>query len=285
MAMPNEPGDFRAGQRTQWNTAAAAWRKWAPLINKGAAPVSERLVELAAIQPRHRVLDVAAGFGEPALTAARRVSPEGEVVATDISAEMLAFGRERAAEEGLENIRFVERDAASLEFPERSFDAALSRWGIIFEPEPERAAARIRAFLKPGARIAIASWATIEQVPIFGLSMGTVMKHLQVPPPPAGTPGPLARPTSEAIAGLLEGGGFSNVQVEGIDVVMEYASPKEFVTSSLELAPPLAALLAQQPPDVQDEAREAMTQAARERAGGDGPFRLSNNALLAVGEA
>jgi SAM-dependent methyltransferase len=285
MAMPVEPGEFRAGQRAQWNTAASEWKKWAPLINKGTAPVGERLVELAQIQPGHRVLDVATGFGEPALTAARRVGPEGEVVATDIAAEMLAFGRERAADAGLENVRFIESDAASLEFPERSFDAALSRWGIIFEPEPEQAAARIRGFLKAGARMAISSWGPVERVPMFALSMGTVMKHLQVPPPPAGMPGALSRPTPEAIAALLEGGGFSNVQVEETEVVAEYASPDEFVTCSLELAPPLRGLLAQHPPDVQGEACAAMTEAARERAGGDGAFTLSNQALLAVGEA
>ena len=78
-----------------------------------------------------RVLDVAAGYGEPALTAARRAGPEGGVVATDISAEMLAFGRERPAADGFRNVDFVESDASSLAFPYASFDAAVSRWGII----------------------------------------------------------------------------------------------------------------------------------------------------------
>jgi SAM-dependent methyltransferase len=285
MAIPVEPGEFRAGQRAQWNTAAAAWRKWAPLITRGTGVVSERLVELAEIRPGHRVLDVAAGFGEPALAAARLVGPQGEVVATDISAEMLAYARERAADAGLENVRFVESDAASLEFPERSFDAALSRWGIIFDPEPEQAAARIRRFVKPGARMAISSWGPSERVPMFALSMGTVLRVLQVPPPPAGMPGALSRPTPEALAALLEGGGFSNVHVEEIEVVIEYSSPEEFVTCSLEMGQPLRALLAQHPRDAQDEALIAMTEAARERAGRDGAVALSNQALLAAGEA
>lgn len=280
-----EPVEFRTGQRTQWNTAAGGWKKWSPLIDKGAGIVSERLVELARIEPGHRVLDVAAGYGEPALAAARRVGPEGEVVATDIAAEMLAFGRERAAAAGLENVRFIEGGAASLEFPEGDFDAALSRWGIIFEPEPEATAARIRGFLKPGARMAISSWGPIDRVPMFALTFGTVMQRLQVPPPPPGTPGPLARQTPEAIAALLEGGGFSNVEVEDIDVVFEYSSSDEFVTCMREIAPPITALLAQYPQDVQDDAWGAITEAARERAGGDGTFTVSNQALLAVGEA
>ena len=92
-------------------------------------------MELAGVQPGSRVLDVATGYGEPALTAARAAGPEGAVVATDISAQMLAFGRERAAKAGLENVEFVESEAASLDFPEGSFDAAVSRWGLIFEPD------------------------------------------------------------------------------------------------------------------------------------------------------
>ena len=108
------------------------------------------------MQSESRVLDVAAGYGEPALTAARKAGPGGRVVATDISAEMLGFGRERAAAAGLGNVEFVESDASSLDFPPASFDAAVSRWGIIFEPDAEAAAGRIRGFLKPGARMAIA---------------------------------------------------------------------------------------------------------------------------------
>jgi SAM-dependent methyltransferase len=280
-----DAGEFRTGQRTQWNTAATGWKKWSRLIDKGAMPVSERLVELARIEPGHRVLDVAAGYGEPALTAAKRVGSGGEVVATDIAAQMLAYGRERAAEAGLENVQFVESAAASLDFPEGSFDAALSRWGIIFEPEPDATAARIRGFLKPGSRMAIASWGPIDKTPMFALTMGTLVQRLGLTPPPPGTPGPLSRPTRESIAALLEGGGFSNVAVEEIDVVFDVDSPDEFVTYMREIAPPLTAALAQYPEDVQKEGWAAITEATRNHAGGDKPFQLVNQALLAVGEA
>jgi enediyne biosynthesis protein CalE5 len=280
-----QPIEFRTGQRAQWNSAASGWKKWSPLIDKDTAPVSERLVELAQVDVGDRVLDVAAGYGEPALTAAIRVGREGRVVATDISGEMLAFGRERATEAGLDNVEFVEADAASLDFPAANFDAALSRWGIIFEPEPEATAARVRGFLKGGARMAISSWGPIDTVPMFALTMGTLVKRLQITPPPPGTPGPLARPTPDAIGSLLEGGGFSNVEVEEIDVVFEYSSPEEFVSCIREIAPPITALLAEYPDDVQADVWAAITDATRDQAGGDVPFTLSNRALLAVGQA
>jgi SAM-dependent methyltransferase len=277
--------EFRQGQRQQWDTAATGWRKWSQLIDEGASKVSERLVELAAIEPGYRVLDVAAGYGEPSLTAARRVGAEGSVVATDISAQMIAFGRERAAAAGLHNIEFVESDAAALDFPEATFDAALSRWGIIFEPDGEVAVARILTFLKRGGRIAISSWGPPDRVPLLGIPMRTVMERLQVPPPAPGTPGPLSHPTREALGGLLEGSGFSGVAVEEIEVTFEWESPEEFTTFIKEIAPPVIAMIEPHPKDVQEETWAAITNAVRATTADSGKVRLSNQALLAAGRA
>jgi SAM-dependent methyltransferase len=280
-----DAGEFRDTQRNQWNTAASGWRKWNELIDRAASGVSERLVELAGVKSGDRVLDVAAGYGEPTLTAARTVGPDGGVVATDISAEMLAYGRERADAAGLENIEFVVSEAISLDFPAESFDAALSRWGIIFDPDGEGAAERVRGFLKGGGRFAISSWGTPEQVPFLAIPMQTAMKRLEVPPPPPGTPGPLSRPTPDALGGLLEGGGFSGVEVEETEVSFEWKSPEEFTTFIKEIAPPISSMIAPHPEDVQKETWDAITEAIRDAAGGDGPVQFSSIALLAVGRA
>ena len=276
---------FRDGQRQQWNTAATGWRKWSELIDGAASGISERLVELAGVERGSRVLDVAAGYGEPTLSAARKAGPEGRVVATDISPEMLAFGRERVAAAGLDNIDFVESDAASLDFPEASFDAALSRWGIIFEPDGEAAAARVRTFLKPGARMAISSWGSPEDVPFLAIPMRTAMQRLKVPPPPAGTPGPLSRPTPEALVGLLEGGGFSDVEVEDAEVTFQWESAEDFTTFIKEIAPPITAMIAPHPSDVQAETWVAITEAIREKVAADGTLTLTNLVLHAAGRA
>ena len=280
-----DAAEFRSGQRQQWNIAAQGWRKWSELIDEAASGISTRLVELAGVEAGGRVLDVAAGYGEPSLTAARKVGPEGSVVASDISAEMLAYGRERAAAAGLENIEFVEADAASLDFPEDSFDAGLSRWGIIFDPDGEGAAARVRRFLKPGARMAISSWGAPERVPFLSVPMRTAMQRLEVPPPPPGTPGPLSRPTPETLSALLEGGGFSDVEVEDAEVTMEWSTPEEFTTFVREIAPPISAMIAPHPPDVQDETWAAITEAIREMAGPSGSVTLSGQVLMAAGRA
>src|SRR3954451_5826682 len=99
-----DPAAFRDTQRESWDDAAVGWKKWSGWWDRYATPVSEQLVTLAGVEPGSHVLDVAAGYGEPALRAARGAAPDGRVVATDISAEMLAFGRERAAEAGTSNL-------------------------------------------------------------------------------------------------------------------------------------------------------------------------------------
>jgi SAM-dependent methyltransferase len=198
---------------------------------------------------------------------------------------MLAFGRERAAAAGLGNLEFIQSNAAGLDFPDGTFDAAVSRWGIIFEPEAEAAAGRIRAFLKPGARIAIASWGDPDRVPFLSIPMRTTMERLDVPPPPAGTPGPLSRPTPAAIGGLLEGGGFSNVAVEQDEVTFEFDSPEHFTAYVRAIAAPIRAMIEQHAGTAQEEAWDAITQAAADAGGGSKPLSLSNMVLLASATA
>ena len=280
-----DPVDFREAQHKQWDSAAVGWKEWSEFAESAHGHISERLVKLADVQPGSRVLDVGAGYGEPALTAARKAGAEGRVVATDISAEMLAFARERVAAAGLRNVEFIESDASSLDFPHASFDAAVSRWGIIFEPDAVAAAGRIRGFLKPGARIAISSWGEPDQVPFLSIPLRTTMKRLDVPPPPPGTPGPLSRPTPEAIGGLLKEGGFSNVAVERDEVTYEFDSPEHFTAYVRAIAAPIRQMIEQHAGDAEEEAWDEITQAAADAGGGSKPLRLSNVVLLASGTA
>jgi SAM-dependent methyltransferase len=280
-----DPADFRKAQHKHWDSAAVGWMDWSAFNDRADRHISERLVELAGVQLGSRVLDVAAGYGEPALTAARMAGLEGSVVATDISAEMLAFGRERATAAALSNVEFIESDASSLDFPPAAFDAAVSRWGIIFEPDAEAAARRIRGFLKPGARMAISSWGEPDQVPFLSIPMRTTMERLDVPPPPPGTPGPLSRPTPAALGGLLEGGGFSNVAVEQAEVTFDFDSPEHFTAYIRAISAPIRAMIEQHAGDVQEEAWDAITQAAAKMAGGSNPLSLSNAVLLASATA
>jgi hypothetical protein len=120
---------------------------------------------------------------------------------------------------------------------------------------------------------------------MIAIPIMTVMERLNVPPPPPGTPGPLSRPTPEAIAGLLEGGGFSDVEVDEVEIEFEWESPEAFVSFMKAIAPPVSALIEPHPPEVQDETWAAIADAVRPHAADGGTLRLKNLALLAAGRA
>src|ERR687897_1560746 len=128
------PDEFKAQQRQMWNNAAAGWQDWWETIERAAQKVSDKIVQLAEIQPGDKVLDIATGIGEPAVTAAKIVMPDGKVVATDISPKMLQIARTRATSLGLNGImEFRESDGEKIDLPEQTikFDAILSR-GLMF---------------------------------------------------------------------------------------------------------------------------------------------------------
>lgn len=283
------PTELREQQRRQWDVGAAGWRRWSEAIDRQTGGVSERILELAEIGPGARVLDVGTGYGNPALGAAKVVGAEGCVIATDISAEMLAFARERAAAAGLGNLRFAQAGASSLNFEEADFDAALSRFGIIFEPDTAAAASRVRNFLKPGRRFAISSWAAPERVPFLAIPLGVAVKQLGASPPPPGAPGPLARPTADALSGLLAAADFAEIEVEEAEVTMSWPTPEQYATFVRETVPAVTALVESQPEERQAETWAAITRAAEQRAtgsdGGEGAVTLSNVALIAAGRA
>lgn len=137
--------------------------------------VGETLCEAAELDAGCKVLDVACGNGNAALSAAHRFC---HVVGVDYVPALLGRARERAAAERLE-IDFVEGDAEQLPFPAASFDAALSTFGVMFAPDQARAARELVRVVKPGGKIALANWTPEGFV---GRMLVTVSKH--VPPPP-----------------------------------------------------------------------------------------------------
>src|SRR6266487_5347942 len=151
-----DPNKFKASQRQSWDSVAKGWQKWWKTFESGAQRVSDRLVELAEIKPGQRVLDLATGIGEPAITAAKIVG-NGHVLATDISAQMLAIAEERAKSLGLQDkMEFREIDAENLDsLPKLAFDAILSRWGLMFLPNLEIALRDMQRLLVSRGKLAL----------------------------------------------------------------------------------------------------------------------------------
>lgn len=134
-----------------------------------------------ACGPGDRVLDIAAGSGNAAIQVAMGGA---EVVASDLTPELFDPGRRRAAEHGVE-LDWVEADAEALPFEDASFDAAVSTFGIMFAPRQSVAAAELARVVRPGGRIALASW---RPAGFVGEMFATVASFTNPPPPPEGPP-------------------------------------------------------------------------------------------------
>src|SRR5262245_14578958 len=228
MSTPSfDPVQYKAGQRQLWDTVAPGWKKWWPTQEQAAQPVSDRLVELAEIRPGHCVLDAGTGIGEPALTAAQRVGVAGHVVATDHAPQMLAIAQERAMALRVQNVECRELDTEALAFPDRSFDAILCRFSLMFLPGLTTALGSIRRMLRPHGKFATAVWDVAPKVPFASMAFGLAQTLFQLPPPPLGTPSPFGLAEGKLEEALTQAG-FTDVRAEMVPVVFAFQSAQSF---------------------------------------------------------
>ena len=176
------------------------------------------------------MLDVAAGAGEQSLAAARRAGSAGQVLATDISPAILGYAQAAARKAGLANVQTKELDGEQHDsLPEGSFDAAISRVGLIYFPDQQRALAGIRRALRPGGRFAAVVYSTPERNAFFSIPVGIIRRRAKLPPPLPGQPGPFSLGGEGVLAGVLERAGLRAVEVRRIDSPVQLASAAECV--------------------------------------------------------
>jgi SAM-dependent methyltransferase len=223
-----DPDKFRQTTRAQWESAAEAWNRWSPLLAEWLGPATDAMLDMAAVGPGARVLDVAAGAGEQTLVAARRAGPDGYVLATDISPAILRFALGSARRAGLGNVETLELDGERHEtLPEASFDAAISRVGLIYFPDQQRALAGIRRALKRGGRFAAVVYSTPDKNAFFSQPVGIIRRRAQLPPPLPGQPGPFSLGADGVLAKVLEQAGFHDVEVRKVDSPVRLPSAAE----------------------------------------------------------
>lgn len=229
------PAAFDADQykrvtRAQWESAAEAWHRWAPLLERWLGGATEAMLDLAAVGPGSRVLDVAAGAGEQTLTAARRTGPAGTVLATDISPAILRYALAAARGAGLDQVQTRELDGERHDqLPAASFDAAISRVGLIYFPDQQRALAGIRHALRPGGRFAAVVYSTPDRNGFFSIPVGIIRRRAQLPPPLPGQPGPFSLGGEGVLARTLAQAGFRDVEVRRVDAPVRLPSAAECV--------------------------------------------------------
>jgi ubiquinone/menaquinone biosynthesis C-methylase UbiE len=281
-----DPNKFKASQRQSWDSVAKGWQKWWKTFESGAQRVSDRLVELAEIKPGQRVLDLATGIGEPAITAAKIVG-NGHVLATDISAQMLAIAEERAKSLGLQDkMEFREIDAENLDsLPNQNFDAVLSRWGLMFLPNLEIALSNIQRLLVSRGKLAAAVWSEPSKVPVINMSISAVREQLQAPLVGQGIPGPFSLADVDALQKSLLKEGFIDIQSERIMVTFEFDSAEDYTKFNQDIVAPIRVMLANETDERKEEIWRAVTdQAKRLYADHDnGHVKFVNEAICIVG--
>src|SRR5271168_389379 len=225
---------MKAEQKLAWDDSADGWKRWWPTFERAAQVVNDRLVELAGARAGQRVLDIATGSGEPALTAARAVGESGRVIAVDMSAGMLALARERIDSAGLNNVELVESDAESLPLDDNSFDAVLCRWGLMFMPDLDGLLRRLHRTLRQDGRIAVAVWSSADKVPMCALARDAIRRITGVIPP-ANAPDPLKLADPAILDRALLAAGFRDVSIERLTVTFQFASADEFADFRLAI--------------------------------------------------
>jgi SAM-dependent methyltransferase len=224
-----DPAAYKRTTREQWQTAAEPWYRWGPTLEDWLAQATELMLDVARIGPGNRVLDVAAGAGGQTIAAARRAGPEGAVLATDISGNILDFAARRALDEGLSNVATRVMDGEALEVAPGSFDAVISRVGFIYFPDQQAAFAGMRRALKPGGRLAGVVYSTPEANGFFSIPVSIIRRRAALPAPLPGQPGPFSFGAPGAIEAVYRDAGFTSVEVRRVAAPLRMSSAAECV--------------------------------------------------------
>lgn len=243
-----DAANYKDAQREQWNKDGAAWRRWTPTLERWYGVATGRMLDVARVQPGQRILDIAAGAGEPAISVAERVGPGGYVLATDISEGIIELALQVARERGLQQIETRAMDGEKLDLPDASFDAVLCRLGLMYMPHPVTALREWRRVLRPGGRVAVVVFSTPDRNSWGAVPASIIRRRAQLPPPGPGQPGPFSLGGPGVLEDHFRQAGFANPEVAAVPVPHGAASSAEYIGIAREAFGGFNAMMAHLPP-------------------------------------
>ena len=238
---------YREYTRTTWNESADVYVE----LMQQLEPFRQDLVRRLAPREGERILDIATGPGEPALTVARLVGAKGHVTGVDLSEEMVRLAREVAQRRGLPNVDFQVQDAEKLTLPDRSFDAALSAFGLQIVTDPEKAAQEAFRVLKPGGRFAVSVWSTGDKVPAIHWIIGPMLEHAE-PDENGYIPTPYELGGDGEMIAFLQKAGFRDVREDRVTHTAPFKDEEDYLSVVMK-ASPIGHSLREETPEVQRE--------------------------------
>ena len=254
---------LRAGLHTMWGAVAPGWEQNADFVDGRGGALTAVMLDAVSLKSGERVLELACGPGGLGMEAAELVAPDGEVVLSDIAPQMTAIAAERAQARGLTNVNTRELDLEVIDEPGETYDAVLSREGIMLVPEPARAAGEIHRVLRPGGRASVSVWGPRERNPWLTAMLEAIGAQLGGTFPPPGMPGPLSLGEDGKLRAALSDGGFADAEIREVEVPWRGADFEDWWQRTTALAGPVAKLLEAQPTEAVDairaHAREALS--------------------------
>jgi SAM-dependent methyltransferase len=277
-----DPAKYKETTRAQWQAAAGAWNEWGPLLRNWLGPCTEIMLDMAEVSAGARVLDIAAGAGDQTLQIADRVGPAGHVLATDIAANILAFAAENARRAGHRMVETAVMDGELLEVPEATFDAVVSRVGLIYFPDQQKALAGMKRALKPGGRVAAIVYSTAESNKFFSIPVSIIRRRANLPPPLPGQPGPFSLGGPGVLEAEFRKAGFRDVRCCTVAAPVELQSAADCVRFEKESFGALHQMLSSLDQAGKDAAWQEIEQSLRSFEGASG-FEGPCEMIVAVG--
>lgn len=242
IAMDSEA--FKAAVRNQWDASARSWNDHTPRIRAWLRKGTDAMLDMAGVRPGARVLDVAAGAGDQTLDIAQRVGPRGRVLATDLSPAILEIAKGNALRAGLRNVETRVADGEQLGLDGATFDAAISRLGLMFFPDPAQGLREMHRVLKPGAGICTMVFAGPETNPCITTLMSTALRHAGAPPRDPYQPGGLLSLGKPGLIDeLFKRAGFKDVATTRVDAPFRLPSARDYMEFIRSSASPVQQIL------------------------------------------
>jgi SAM-dependent methyltransferase len=230
---------YRQASLEGWEEAASGWVRQQQLLLELGAPVSHWMLDAANPQPGERVLELAAGLGETGMLAAELVAPLGGVIVSDQAEAMLDGARKRSIALGLSNVEFQVLNAEWIDLPLASVDVVLCRWGYMLMADPAAALGETRRVLRPGGRLALAVWDSLERNPwALEPAQELIARGLTPAPDPAAErpPGPFALGDRGRVQELLENAGFAEIHVDSVELTRRHSDFDDLWDATLDLS-------------------------------------------------